>query len=137
GLATIQNAASRRRLPRASRSAARQHDRYATRARSTLQSQVTHLYNLILNHAAGGLDRDDVAFFLADQCPGNRRAYRNLAYLDVSFILTHDLIHHRFVCINVGDFNGGTKDHLPGMWDRGGIDYLGIRQPTFDVTNSR
>src|SRR5690606_20735225 len=101
------------------------------------RSDMTHLDDLVLDHAAGGLDRHHVAFFLADQRPGDRRTHRQLALLDVRLVVADDLVAHLLVGLDIGDVHGGTEDHLAGMRDAGDVDDLSVLQASLDITDAR
>src|SRR3990167_1331804 len=100
-------------------------------------SDVTNFDNLVLNDAARRFHGNHVAFFLGNQGASNRRADRDLALLEVSLILTHDLVSHAFVGLDVGDFHGRAENYLAGMRDGGDIDDHRILHTAFDVTNPR
>ena len=57
--------------------------------------------------------------------------------LEVSLILTHDLVSHAFIRLNVGELHGSAEDDLAGMGNGGDVDDHRILQATLDITDAR
>src|SRR3569623_2927734 len=67
---------------------------YSSILRLPQRAVITHCDDLVLTIAAGCFHHRHVALFLANQGPGNGRAHRNPALLDVRFEIADDLVTH-------------------------------------------
>src|SRR3989344_1311113 len=98
---------------------------------------MTNLDDLVLDHAARRTHRHHITLFLGDQGASDGRADGDLAELDVSLVLTNDLIGHAFVSLNVSDLYRGAENHFAGRGNGRDIDDLRVLHAPFDITDTR
>src|SRR5439155_14871477 len=78
---------------------------------------VPHLENLILPHATRSLHLDLVPRVFADERPRNGRADRDLAFLDVGFVVADDLVGHRLAALRLLEVDRGAENAAPLRFD--------------------
>jgi hypothetical protein len=86
--------------------------------------------------AAGGLNLGDVAGKLADQRPRDWRVDRNLARLDVGFILANDLIAYAGTGFLILEIERCPENATPVSVEQFRVDDLGVRQFALDFLDA-
>src|SRR5467141_2596851 len=82
---------------------------------------VAYFEHLVLPHPARSLHLDLVPGGPADQRPRNGRADRDLAFSDVGFVVSDDLVGHRLSALGLLEIDGGAE-HAPPL----GVDPLRV-----------
>src|SRR5204863_162353 len=75
-----------------------------------------------LAYACGRLDLRGIACVLADQRSGDRRAHRDLALLDIGFIVADDLVGHCLAGRQILEIDRCAENDLSAGIDLGRID---------------
>src|SRR5690606_30284415 len=82
----------------------------------------------VLAHAARPLPFRDVAGVLADQGARDRRADRDLAFLDVGLVVADDLVGHLLPACEILQIDGRTEHAAAVAVEPPGIDNLGVAE---------
>src|SRR6202030_3235283 len=78
--------------------------------------------HLVLADTAGRLDFGDISRGLADQRARDGRIDRDLARLDIGFVVAHDLIAHFGAGFKIFELDRGAENDAALGVDLGGID---------------
>src|SRR6266699_372855 len=93
---------------------------------------VPHLENLILPHATRRLHLDLVPGGPADERSRDGRADRDLAFLDVGFVVPDDLVGHRLAALHLLEIDGGAEHAPPVRVDPRRVDDLCVGKLALD-----
>lgn len=95
-------------------------------------SDIHDLGDLTLAHSARNLYSDNVSSVFTDVDASNRRVDRNLADLDVRFVVADDLAGHDLLEIHVFQRNRSAKHTATIGIEQVGIDSLGVGELALD-----
>ena len=88
--------------------------------------------DFVNNSASGSIHRHFITFHFANQTASNGGIHRQLVFLNVGFVIAHDLEGFFFFFIHIVQFERYTENHFTTVVDLGDVDDLGITQLAFN-----
>ena len=103
----------------------------------SLASEVAYFDDFEFTQTARGVHLRHITLLFADQSARDRRRKRQQSLLDVSLVLTDDLVLDLLVFIDIEQRHRSAENHFTASVQTRDINDLGIGQFAFDIANPR